>query len=99
MEAISSQHLHEAGLFSQTLHPFLISAVGERLIRLLTLFAAWTAGCAEDGLVPHIVAPLDWLAVHPWAYPERKNHSRGDFGEQESAVVASESDEMGDHAK
>ncbi len=58
-----------------------------------------TAGCAEDGLVLHRLVPLDGLAVQPRAYPKRKDHSRGDIRDPEGAVIASKSNDMGDHAE
>ena len=47
----------------------------------------------------HIIVPLDWLAVHPRAHPKRKNHSRGNIREPKGLIIASKSDDMGDHAE
>jgi len=43
--------------------------------------------------------PLDWQAVQPRAYSEREDHSRGGIGYPEGAVIASKSDDVGDHAE
>ena len=43
--------------------------------------------------------PLDWLAVQPRAYPERKYYSRGGVGKPEGFVIASKSNDMGDYAE
>ena len=43
--------------------------------------------------------PLDWLAVEPRPYPERKHHSRSYIGDSEGIVIASEGDDVGDHAE
>jgi len=98
-EAISGQNLHKAGLFSQTLHSFLISTIEERLVRLCTLSSVRTAGYAEDGLVFNRLVPLNWLAVQSRAYSEREYHSGGGIGEPEGFVIASKSNYMRDHAE
>ena len=43
--------------------------------------------------------PLDWLAVEPRPYPEREYHSRSYIGNSEGFVIASEGDDVGDHAE
>jgi len=43
--------------------------------------------------------PLDWQAVQFRAYIEREDHSRIGIGHSEGAVIASKSDDVGDHAE
>ena len=98
-EAVRGQNLHEAGLFPQAFHPFMVSAVGKELDPLGVLFSVQRAGRVEDGHVLHLIVPWDSLAVQPRADSEREHHSKGEIGDQEGFIIASKSDHMGGHTE
>jgi len=99
MKTISSQHLYEAGLFSQTLYSSLILTVEKRLMWLLTHFTVWIAECAEDKLVFHIIMSLNWLTVQLRAYLKHKHHLKSDIEKQKDTVDTSKSNNIKDHTE
>ena len=101
-EAIRGQDLYESSFFTQPFHPFLISAVGEGFVRFvcfLTLSWPCHVRYTEDRLVLHLIMPLDRLIVESGPNPECEYYSRGDARETEGFVIASESDNVRDHAE